>query len=106
MHMLFSGEPGDMLPYDDGYGGTEPDWPYNVYAAARAGDSFDLALPSEAELAARIEQAERESGSPWRMARADNGLPVPVLFPLHTALAAAVGSGLCLSARRRIRSGC
>ena len=33
-----------------------------MYAAARASDSFNLALPSEAELAARIEQAERESG--------------------------------------------
>ena len=62
MRMLFSGELDDMLAYEDGYEGAEPDWPYDVYAAARASDSFNLALPSEAELAARIEQAERESG--------------------------------------------
>ena len=62
MRMLFSDELDDMLSYEDGYEGAEPDWPYDVYAAARAGDSFKLALPSEAEQAARIEQAERESG--------------------------------------------
>ena len=62
MRMLFSGELDDMLAYDDSYEGAEPDWPYDVYAAARASGSFNLALPSEAELAARIEQAERESG--------------------------------------------
>ena len=62
MHMLFSGELDDMLAYYDGYEGAEPDWPHSVYASARASDSFNLALPSEAELAARIEQAERESG--------------------------------------------
>ena len=62
MRMLFSGELDDMLAYEDGYEGAEPDWPYDVYAAARAGESFNLTLPSEAELAARIEQAERESG--------------------------------------------
>lgn len=62
MRMLFSGELDGMLSYEYGYEGAEPDWPYDVYAAARASDSFDLTLPSEAELAARIEQAERESG--------------------------------------------
>ena len=62
MRMLFSGELDDMLAYDDSYEGAEPDWPYDVYAAALASGSFNLALPSEAELAARIEQAERESG--------------------------------------------
>ena len=60
--MLFSGELDDMLSYEDGYEGAELDWPYNVYAAARASDSFNLTLPSEAELAARIAQAERENG--------------------------------------------
>lgn len=60
--MLFSGELDDMLSYEDGYEGAELDWPYNVYAAARASDSFNLTLPSEAELEARIARAERENG--------------------------------------------